>query len=199
MNRELTQRAAMGVSYIRDGTRAFGLFVGAICLNAIDVLIGGLIISQVFREADFWFGSPWDGLLVGYTIGMAILFAQYVLWDTILKGGITPRDIFGIVLATTVAIGDVLIDITPVGMWLEQSWLRPTLESMPSLFGAGISLYEMFRNALTVSLLTLLGFGELLTVLYLRTANISTSNSPRPFGRNVRRGERQAAYTGGEQ
>lgn len=170
INKKLQNFSVSTFISIRDITKSIGLLLGAFSINLIDILIGGMMISLAFQDVSFFLKSPWDGILIGYGIGLSLWFVQYIIWDSVLRDGVKLQDTFTILIGIIIIIGDVLIDETPLIMWLEQSSLESILSGINSLFPF-LPLYTMFKSALLYSTLLLFGFGELFTVLYIRNQN----------------------------
>ena len=169
---------------------AVGLLVGIICINLSDVLFGGLMMGMLLRNIDIVFGSPWDGWLSGFMISFSFWFIQLLLWSRIFsnsaddyRGTKLFSTLPALVLAVIVAIVDTNIDTAPLYVWILNSDMHITLQSIT--VAGNLSLDTVVINSLVVGFYIVNMFSEVFNIWYLSTA--FTKRSRRPQQQNYAR------------
>lgn len=179
-NPKVRDSVEQAIREISSWFKAFAMLLGIICANVLDVAIGGLALSLLFKDIDFWRGSPTDGYIVGFTLSMALLFFQYVLWDKVLIGGLETKDIPLILFASIVLFLDSNLDVSPVMGWMHNSTLVAQWNNVNSPFPWWDSLADMVVFSTTWAVYLVLALGELFTAIYIKGFKKSTKKKRKP-------------------
>lgn len=157
---------------------AIGLSVGLICINAADVLLGGIMLSKALKNADILFGPPTDGWIIGFGLSFTFLFIQLLLWMVILRDGkITLRDAFPLLLAGIVAIADTFVDIAPEWLWITQSGELKT--DLSAIAIGSFSLYDAVLWSILIASFIALGGSEVFNSLFVSSGKVKSVRNSR--------------------
>jgi len=193
-----TQDAAKQVTQMLN---AMGLLVGIICLNLSDVLFGGLMMGMLLKNTDIIFGSPWDGWIFGFIISFSFWFIQILLWTRIFSNSIDDykgvklfSTLPALLLAVIVAIVDTNIDTAPLYVWIVDSDVLATLQSInitSNMFTRNMALDAIVVNSFVIGFYVVNMFSEVFNIWYLSTA--FTKRSRRPQQQNYARPQQNYA------
>lgn len=146
-----------------------GLIAGVIVINLLDVVLGGIVLSNFFSNFQaelFSLGGSTariSGSVIGWMLSITFWYIQLLIWDLVLRDGKIDlkSDLVPIVAGCVVAILDTLIDTSIVIPISSQStFLR-------GIFYQGYDLHEAVTNIAVILVFIVTGLNELLNKMFL--------------------------------
>lgn len=171
--RDLRQRTIDISNFIYNIIQSLGTIVGIIAWSLLDVALGGILYSLVFKDVDIsFFGIAPLGTVLGWSLSISLWFIQITVWRYIQETkGFNWKNrtmAIALVVGLLLALLDTFGDASPIILFVQNSEIVSQANLIPLL---GTSLGKLISNSILWITILLTGFGEPLNTLIFRNAN----------------------------